>query len=716
MRSRGSKKPDFSAPKRHFSAGPDSPSGGRGRKKASRRRKKPPRNLFSAALHWLLGKVFRLLWWLGWRAFGIMAFVLISSTLYYYVQLPPAIEQVDGRSRGSVTMLDRYGKVFAWRGKQFGRVITTATVSPYLKDAVVATEDKRFYHHFGISLRGIASAIRINLSAGRGPLQGNGGSTITQQVAKLLCLGKNYDVNSGITERAFQAECRRSTLTRKLKEVPYAFAMELKYTKAQILMIYLNRAYLGAGAQGFEAASQRYFGKSAAVLDPAESAMLAGLLVAPSFYAPTRNLERAIARADVVLGLMQDQGYLTANEAARARANPAQLSSAAVSSAGGYFADWVMESGPSFLTRTTTEDVLIKTTYDPRIQKAAEDALSYVFTNKVKKGSKAQAAIIVLSADGAVRGMVGGRSLDVAGQFNRATQAFRQTGSSFKPFVYAAALDHGYRYDSIVLDAPLTIRIPGSGPWSPRNYSGKFLGLITLTKALAYSLNTVAVRVSEDVGRDVVRAVAHGFGIRSQLAKGPALALGASESSLLEMTGAYAGILNGGTSVTPFALTELSLQGDSAPLMGKSGGPGARVISRMSARQLVYMMNQVSEIGSGRRALLPDRKIAAKTGTTQGARDAWFIGFTADYVTGVWMGYDDNSKLSGVTGGGLPAEIWKQTMLRVDEGVPPRPLPMIDPATVRLPPATRGQQPARKPDPAQSILNQVLGAIFGRRQ
>ncbi len=719
MRNSGEPKPRLVAPKRNFASSRKKSTANPKKRKSSTRKARRSANggnIVFRPIVWIVRQVWRLFWWFTWRVGWLVVLVLAISTGYFYTFLPPAVEQVDGRSRGSVTMLDRDNAVFAWRGEQFGGIIRTENISPYLKNAVVATEDKRFYRHFGISPRGIASAIRINLREGRGPLQGNGGSTITQQVAKILCLGRDFDANAGLTEREFESDCRQTTIWRKVKEVPFSLAMELKYSKDEILMIYLNRAFLGAGSQGFEAASQRYFGKSASAVNPAESALLAGLLVAPSYYAPTRNLARSHGRAAVIIGLMEDQGYLTAAEAAEARANPAELSEAAQARAGGYFADWVMDSGPSFLTRSTTEDVVIRTTFDADIQQAAEEALATVFEEKVKKGSLAQAAIVVMSADGAVRAMVGGRKNQVAGQFNRATQALRQTGSSFKPFVYAAALELGYRFDTIVEDAPLTIDIPGSGPWSPKNYSGKFRGQITLTEALAYSVNTAAVRVSEDVGRDAVRLVARDFGIRGNLAQGPALALGASESTLLEMTGAYAGILNGGTSVTPYGLIELSLQGESTPLMGKSGGMGERVVSESAARQLVYMMNQVTEIGSGRRAQLPDRKIAAKTGTTQGARDAWFIGFSADYVAAVWMGYDDNSKLSGVTGGGLPAEIWRETMLRIHADLPPRALPMIDPVAEATPRADDQPRRKRRKDAAQSILDEVLGAIFGRRQ
>jgi penicillin-binding protein 1A len=455
--------------------------------------------------------------------------------------------------------------------------------------------------------------------------------------------------------------------------------MEAKYSKAEILTIYFNRAYLGAGARGFEAAAQRYFGISANQVNPAQAAMLAGLLKAPSKYAPTNNLQRAQDRANVIVGLMEEQGYLTKAEADEARAHPAQLSEAAQTKSGGFFADWVMESAPDFLTSTTTEDVIMRTTLDQKMQKQTEEALAYIFDNKVAPGSKAQAAIVVMSADGAVRAMVGGRKIAAAGSFNRATQALRQTGSSFKPFVYAAALDLGWRPTDMVEDTPLTINIPGSGAWTPDNYDHKFKGLITLELALKESRNIPAVRISEAVGRDLVRTVAQGFGIESDLAAGPALALGASESTLIEMTGAYAGILNGGSSVTPYGLNELKLKGENDSLMGAGGGIGERVISQQAAGLLTYMMSKVVESGTGTRARLADRPAAGKTGTTSAARDAWFIGFTADYVAGVWIGYDDNQPLKGVTGGGLPADIWHEVMTRIEDGVPVTQLPMVLP-------------------------------------
>jgi penicillin-binding protein 1A len=674
-------------------------------------------NLVTRAMGGLLRLVLRILWGTAWRLTAVLALIVAASGVWFYGQLPPLAALLDGRARGSVTLLDRDGQVFAWRGETFGGTITADTVSPHLRNAVVATEDKRFYSHFGISPRGIASAVRINLAAGRGPFSGNGGSTITQQVAKLLCLGRSYDPASGQSEADYEAECREGSLWRKIREVPFAFALEARYSKDDILTIYLNRAYLGAGARGFEAAAQRYFGRSAAEVTAAEAAMLAGLLVAPSYFAPTRSLERAQGRAGVIVGLMEEQGLLTAADAAAARASPARLSAAAAQRAGGAFADWMMETGPAFLTRDTTEDVHIRTTFDPRLQRAAEEALAHVFDTRVREGSAAQAAVVVMSADGAVRAMVGGRRTPTAGAFNRATQALRQTGSAFKPFVYAAALDLGYDPLDRIEDAPLTIDIPGSGPWSPRNYTGEFRGMVTLAEALKHSLNTPAVRLSEAIGRDLVRAVAEQFGIHSSLAEGPALALGASEATLLEMTAAFAGILNGGSAVRPYGLVELRLAGDGQPLLAQQGGIGERVIAEDAARQLTWMLAQVIESGTGTRARLPDREAAGKTGTTQAARDAWFIGFTADYVAGVWMGYDDNTPLTGVTGGGLPAEIWREVMVRVHSGLAARPLPARAPAPAAPAPAAQATPGAVQPTAgnlADEVLRDVMSTLLRR--
>jgi membrane peptidoglycan carboxypeptidase len=301
MKSRSNKRGKLVAEKRFSGAKKNASRNQRG-KNGRPPRKRGPLGLLLALPIWLL----KVIWSLTWRAGAVVVMVIGLAVAYTYVTLPPVADLLDGRARGSVRMLDRDGQVFAWRGEQFGGV-TTDTVAPVLKDAVIATEDRRFYDHFGISPRGIASAIRINLREGRGPFSGHGGSTITQQTAKLLCLGRPFDPSEGLTEAEYEAECRRTTLLRKAKEAIYSLAMETKYTKDEILTIYLNRAFLGAGARGFEAASQRYFGKSAGQLDPAEAAMLAGLLVAPSRYAPTNDLQRSQARAETVLRLMYEQ-------------------------------------------------------------------------------------------------------------------------------------------------------------------------------------------------------------------------------------------------------------------------------------------------------------------------------------------------------------------------------------------------------------------------
>ncbi|MDO5605269.1 MAG: transglycosylase domain-containing protein [Paracoccus sp. (in: a-proteobacteria)] len=646
----------------------DTPRGRRGKRAPVRRGNAVTRGI--AGFFSLIWKaIFRTVW------FSALAFMLIFglATFYYYSQLPEASALFDGRARGGVTLLDREGNVFAWRGETFGTV-NPDQIAPALHDAVIATEDRRFYSHLGIDPRGIASAIRINMAAGRGPLQGHGGSTITQQVAKLLCLGETFDPTRWKDEAAYEAECRASTMWRKIKEVPFAVAMEVKYSKSEILNIYMNRSYLGGGARGFEAASERYFGKHASDVSVAEAAMLAGLLKAPSYFAPTSDIQRAQDRASTVLNLMHEQGRITEAQYQEARANPAVLSQAAAARAGGYFADWLMESGPGFLTTETTEDVTILTTLDQRVQRAAEAAMKKVFDEKVRDGSKAEAAVVVLSADGAVRAMIGGRDTVVHGVFNRATQAKRQTGSSFKPFVFAAALDQGLTPSNQVLDGPLTINIRGSRPWSPQNYTRRYYGEVTLTRALSQSLNTATIRLQERAGRESVLRIAREFGVGTELPNVPSLGLGVFDSTLLEMTGAYAGIRNGGRAVRPYGVVELRVRGDASPMIARSGGMGQRVISQQAASGLITMMREVIQSGTGGRAKLGARDAAGKTGTTSSYRDAWFIGFTDQFVTGVWMGYDDNTPLSGVTGGGLPAEIWQAVMTDIHEGLPLEPL------------------------------------------
>ena len=605
---------------------------------------------------WLDRAVRRVFWFfvrLGFRIAAFVALIIGVATTYSYVSLPNVAELSDARAKGSVTMVDRRGEVFAWRGDQFGGEVRPGNVSPFLTKAIMAAEDRRFYSHFGIDPRGLARAMVANARAGRFV---QGGSTLTQQVAKNVFL---------TSER---------TIERKLKEVPVALALELKYTKDEILAIYLNRVYLGAGATGFEAAAQRYFSKSAREVSLPEAAMLAGLLKAPSRFSPTSNMGRAQGRASVIINAMRETGVITELEAEKALKQPATLSREASRRTGAHFADWVMENGPGFLVQSTTEDVRIQTTFDARVQSMTEAALKHVFDTKVRKGSPAEAAIVVMNHQGQVRAIVGGRD-PRANTFNRATQALRQTGSAFKPIVYAAAMEAGMNPNDTIEDRPLTMTIPGSGKWSPKNYSGKYEGAVTLSEALAKSINTVAVRLSEKTGRERVRSLASNLGISSEIANGPAVALGVSEATLIEMTAAYAAFTNGGHLAIPTGIREITIRGDEAPVMTASQtANGAKVISENSAAKLTSMMRRVITSGTGRRADLGKIPAAGKTGTTQAARDAWFIGFTGHYVVGVWMGKDDNAPLIGVTGGGLPAEIWKEVMVRLHNGLSIRPL------------------------------------------
>ncbi|MEO1721872.1 MAG: PBP1A family penicillin-binding protein [Pseudomonadota bacterium] len=638
----------------------------------------------------ILGLI-RIVWAIGFRIALVTSVVLAGATFYFYTALPSSDALFDGRGGGSVTMLDRNGNVFAWRGKQYGGDLRASEVSPHLVHAIVATEDKRYWDHFGLDPIGIARAAVANIRAGR---LVQGGSTLTQQTAK----------NTFLTAER--------SLERKLKEVPMALALELKYTKEEILSIYLNRVYLGAGTYGFEAASQRYFGKSARLLVPSEAAMLAGLLRAPSRYAPTANLSAAQGRANVIIRLMEEQGYLSDAQVVQALANPAVLSQAAAARAGGYFADWVMEQAPAFLSSETAEDVTIATTFDPSIQRAAETALAQVFETKVKTGSTAQAAIVVMTRDGAVRAMVGGREAGV-GQFNRATQALRQPGSAFKPVVYAAGLAAGMRPGDVIEDRPVTV-----DGWSPENYTRRFEGPMTLTEALADSINTVAVRVSERAGRGSVRALAQDMGFSDGLAPGPAIALGTTETTLVELTGVYATIAADGVKAPPHGIRSIRLRGDETPLLESRDRSRSRALDRDVARTLGQMMTSVVESGTGRRARLPNREAAGKTGTSQNARDAWFVGYTADYVAGVWMGNDDNTPLTGVTGGGLPAEIWREAMVRVHEGRPARPLPRpegrLGTPVARIDTPQRGETTrAGETDSGTSVVGRLIGGLFG---
>lgn len=545
-----------------------------------------------------------------------------------------------------VTVLASDGSVLAQRGAFNSTMVSVAKMPPHLPRAIIATEDRRFYSHFGMDIIGFFRAMWANVRAG-GVVQG--GSTITQQLAKNLFL---------TPER---------TMVRKVRELMLALWLEARLSKDEILTLYMNRVYLGAGSYGVEAASQRYFGKSARRVTLSEAALLAGLLKAPSRYAPTNNIKRSRDRAAQVLLNMVAAGYLSDAQAAAARRAPARLAQGARTSGSRYFSDWVQERLPG-LVGNRDDDLIVLTTLEAGLQRSAEAALARTLKRHSKSRKVAQGAIVALAPNGAVRAMVGGRSY-AKSQFNRAVQAHRQPGSAFKPFVYLAALEAGFDPDDVLKDSPVTI-----DGWKPRNFSNKHRGDVTLSNALVHSINTVAVKVSERVGRTKVIETAQRMGITSQIAAHPALALGASEVTLLELTSAYAPFANGGFAVVPHGILEVRTRAGSV-LFRRGGSSLGRVVSSRDLQRMNAMLSEVLRSGTGKGARLGDRVSAGKTGTSQKFRDGWFVGYTADFVTGVWLGNDNDSPTKKVTGGQLPASLWKDFMRQASAGQPARTLP-----------------------------------------
>ena len=511
------------------------------------------------------------------------------------------------------------GTVFAARGGAGGQV-NLDLVPRSLTDAVIAIEDRRFYSHPGIDIRGLFRALKADLTAGA---VREGGSTITQQLVKLDYLS---------SERSF---------ARKIREVFLALALERRLSKQEILSRYLARVYLGAGVYGVEAASLRYFGKPARNLTLPESAMIAGLIRAPSADAPTGNLAAAQARASQVLQAMVEAGSINEATAAQARAHPAVPVSGADSGIGAsYFADWVVSALPD----PPPKDGVLHTTLDPQLQQLAEASVRKILAAHGKQEHFGEAAMVVMTTDGAVKAMVGGHSY-AESQFNRAVSARRQPGSAFKPFVYLAGLEAGaIQPGMMVTDGPVSIN-----GWSPANFTGRYLGVIPIETAFAQSINTIAALIGARVGPQRIVDTAHRLGITSPLAPNPSIALGTSEVSLLELTGAYATFANHGYLVEPHGVA------DEPP------PPPLAVVDPRINDDMLRLMTGVIENGSGHAARF-DRPAAGKTGTSQDYRDAWFVGFTADLVVGVWVGNDDNSPTRRVVGGGAPASIWHDFM------------------------------------------------------
>lgn len=585
---------------------------------------------------------------LRWTAvLAIWSGLIFSGILAYYAWDLPDLEKLETPSRRpSVTILASDNSVIATYGDLHAGAVRFNQVPPYLVQAIIATEDRRFFDHFGVDVFGIARAAVTNLIAGK---VRQGGSTLTQQLAKNLFL---------TPERS---------LGRKVQELLLAFWLEARFTKQQILTIYLNRVYLGAGTYGVGAAARRYFGKSIREVSLREAALLAGLLKAPTRYSPFRNRKLGLKRADQVLANMVAAEFLTKRDAAAAQNERMQFAGRETGSGARYFADWLLERAAGFVGRTD-QDLVIKSTLVPRLQKIAENRVTGMLNKIGASKNVGQAALVSLTPTGAIRAMVGGRRY-VASQFNRATQALRQPGSAFKLFVYLAALEAGLRASDMVVDSPVTIK-----GWRPRNYSGRYLGRITLRDALAKSVNTAAVKISEKVGRQKVVKAAERLGITSKLKGHPSIALGAGEANLLDMTAAYAVFANRGYSAWPYGIIEIR-DGANKILYRRSAVGTGRLVRAEAVEGMQEMLREVVTSGTGRRARL-NRPAAGKTGTSQGFRDAWFIGFTAELVTGVWLGNDNSTPMKKVSGGSFPATLWKDFMQDALRGTPVRRLPL----------------------------------------
>lgn len=564
---------------------------------------------------------------------------------YCAIDLPDINQVTQPQRRPSVTLEADDGTVFARYGDLVGDHVTLDMVPKYLPEAIIAIEDRRFYSHFGIDIWGILRAAMRNVVAGH---LVQGGSTLTQQLAKNLFLSPDRNMK------------------RKVQEMMLALWLERTYTKDQILTAYLNRVYLGNGAYGVDAASRLYFGKPVSEDNLRECAIIAGLLRAPSRFAPSHDAAQSLARGKVVLEAMVEEGYITPREKKEAIDYvPPPTHKPGSAGDGRYFADWVQDqTGP--LLADNAQDIIVSTTLNINMQRAAEHHVDAILANEGGR-DVSEAALVTLGNDGAVRAMVGGRDYRVS-QYNRATQAMRQPGSAFKPIVYLAAIEQGLTPDDVIQDAPLTL-----GHWSPENFDGKYRGPVTVREALAESINTVAVRVFQRAGADHVIETAQALGISSPLERDPALALGASEVTPLEMTGVYASLAAGGRAITPYAIKEIrNRQGE--VLYRHNDVDPPLTVSESAVRVLVGMMQDVVRYGTGKRAALADRPVAGKTGTSSDYRDAWFLGFTGNYTTGIWLGNDDNHPMRKIVGGSLPAQLWHDYMAEAEAGVPERDL------------------------------------------
>lgn len=607
-----------------------------------------------------------------WGLIFIVAFFAVFA-----VDLPDTSKLYDVERQPSVSYLDRSGGLIAVRGSQYAPPVDLDQLPEHVPEAFVAIEDRWYYWHFGFNPWGIIRSQIYNMRNADegGPLRG--GSTITQQLARNLFLTPNQNYR------------------RKAQELILAVWLETKFSKKQILELYLNRVYFGAGAYGIEAASQRYFGKPARELTLGESALLAGLMKGPSRYSPVASTDRAARRATVVLNEMVEAGFITPaeREAAiktRVRVNPVLANQRAQ-----YFTDWVDDQVRT-LVGEPTEDLVVETTLDLPLQAAAEKALRSGVSAAEGQGVE-QGALVSIDGEGRVRAYVGGVDY-LESQFDRATMARRQAGSAFKPFVYLAAMEAGRTPYTPVLDEPIRI-----GTWEPRNYTGQYLGPITLSTALAQSVNTVAAQLANEVGTANVAATARRLGISSPIQLDPSMALGAVEVSPLEMAQAYAPFSNGGFLARGYGIERIrTAEGRVLYDRNVDRPPRTQVIGQPALAYMVNMMRGVVDGGTGGRAKVAGYDLAGKTGTTSDYRDAWFVGYTGGFVTAVWVGQDDNGAMRRITGGNVPAAVWKDYMTAA--------LPRL-----KVQPIPGGVMPEPEPQgPIDQILEGVSGFFAGR--
>jgi penicillin-binding protein 1A len=582
--------------------------------------------------------------------FALVAAASLLAGLPNINNLPPI------RRDPQITYVDRSGVVLGVRGGRYAPPVDISKLPAYVPAAFVAIEDRRFYEHQGFDAMGIARAIVTDLKAGRAA---QGASTITQQLARNLFLSSDR------------------TMERKAQELVYAVQLEQKFSKPQILGLYLSRVYFGSGAYGVEAASQRYFNKPAARLTIREAATLAGVMKSPANYDPADQPEHAAQRAALVLDAMVETGAITAAQRAQAMARPLKTWKDAPNAPAQYFVDW-LDGQTHALVNQGTQDIVVDTTLDAGLETAAAEQARATLA-KYRAAGIGQAAVVSLDGSGRVKAFVGGADYG-ASSFDRAVDAHRQAGSSWKPFIYLTAMEQGRTPDTPVVDEPVTIN-----GWSPHNFEPAFMGPITLQVALAHSVNTVAARLADEVGRPQVAATARRLGIASPINTDPAMALGTTQVTPLEMAQAYDTLANGGQKVAAWGIERIRVPGG-AVIWRHRAVAQAQVVQNPPLSELNQMLRTVVTSGTGVRAAIPGYDIAGKTGTTSDFKDAWFCGFTGGLTTVVWMGRDDSTSMRGVTGGSAPAELWRGVMRVAVKRVTVGPIPPGPAAPQVIPP------------------------------